>query len=142
MSASGRDLAAATPVALNLSLRSPAPDDGVTPWGLRGVRTGQRDAAGVGAPGVERSRAYFEDVVGTLEANPCAAQDLLSESFSTVRLIPTNSAYRLELTMAEARGGASCGGPLFGLPRTTFHALVSSSRGSVTVRVLRPKRAA
>jgi hypothetical protein len=34
----------------------------------------------------------------------------------------------------------SCGGPLFGLPQTTFRAIVSASRGSATVRVLRPKR--
>ena len=46
------------------------------------------------------------------------------------------------VTLGRASGFRSCGGPLFGLPRTTFRALVSSSRGSVTVRVLRPKRAA
>jgi len=46
------------------------------------------------------------------------------------------------LSSCGASGFRSCGGPLFGLPRTTFRALVSSSRGSVTVRVLRPKRAA
>jgi hypothetical protein len=44
--------------------------------------------------------------------------------------------------LRDRRGFGSCGGPLFGLPQTTFRALVSSSRGSATVRVLRPKRAA
>ena len=34
-----------------------------------------------------------------------------------------------------------CGGALFGLPQTTLRALVSSSRGSSRVRVIRPKRA-
>ena len=93
-------------------------------------------------PSPEQIRGYFDGLVSTLEADPAAARDVLAAAFSSVRLVPTASAYRLELTMAEVRSKANCGGPLFGLPQTTFRSLVSSSRGSATVRVLRPKRAA
>jgi hypothetical protein len=93
-------------------------------------------------PSPERIRAYFDDLVSTLGSDPAGARDVLAASLRTVRLVPTPSAYRLELTMAEVCGKPNCGGPLFGLPQTTFRALVSSSRGSAAVRVLRPKRAA
>ena len=75
-------------------------------------------------------------------ADPAGARDVLASNFSTVRLVPAASAYRLELTMAEVCGKPNCGGPLFGLPRTTFRALVPAIRGPVAVRVLRPRLAA
>jgi hypothetical protein len=57
-------------------------------------------------------------------------------------------AARQTMTALEALEGLSpapatdCGGPLFGLPRITFRALVSSRRGPTGVRVLTPKKAA
>ena len=99
-------------------------------------------AAAPTMPGLERIRAYFADLVSTLESDPAGARDVLASSFSTLRLVPTATAYRLELTMAEVCGKPNCGGPLVGLPRTTFRALVTSSRGQGRVRVLTPSRAA
>lgn len=84
----------------------------------------------------------IRDLVGTLEADPSAAREMLTASFSTVRLVPTAHAYRVEMTVAEVCAGESCGGTLFGLPQTTFRALVPTRRGPVTVRVLAPRRAA
>jgi hypothetical protein len=60
-------------------------------------------------PSPERIRGYFDDLVSTLESDPAAARDVLAASFSTVRLVPTASAYRLELTMAEVCGKPNCG---------------------------------
>ena len=67
-------------------------------------------AAAPTMPGPERIRAYFDDLVSTLESDPAGAREVLASSFSTVRLVPTASAYRLELTMAEVCGKPNCGG--------------------------------
>ena len=67
-------------------------------------------AAAPTMPSPERIRAYFDDLVSTLESDPAGARDVLASSFSTVRLVPTASAYRLELTMAEVCGKPNCGG--------------------------------
>ena len=61
-------------------------------------------------PSLERIRCYFDDLVGTLEADPSAAREVLAASFSTVRLVPTAHAYRLEMTVAEVCAGENCGG--------------------------------
>ena len=99
-------------------------------------------------------RAYFLDVAGTLTAEPEKGRELLRLTFPIMTLRPLGRAYRLEMQMGTAapvaRSGrsqevcfeSSCGGPPFGLPRTTFRALVPAIRGPVAVRVLRPRLAA
>ncbi|HTP50066.1 MAG TPA: hypothetical protein VMK42_05160, partial [Anaeromyxobacteraceae bacterium] len=59
-------------------------------------------------PSPEQIRGYFDGLVSTLEADPAAARDVLAAAFSSVRLVPTASAYRLELTMAEVCSKANC----------------------------------
>ena len=61
-------------------------------------------------PSPEQIRGYFDGLVSTLETDPAAARDVLAAAFSSVRLVPTASAYRLELTMAEVCSKANCGG--------------------------------
>jgi site-specific DNA recombinase len=61
-------------------------------------------------PSPEQIRGYFDGLVSTLEADPAAARGVLAAAFSSVRLVPTASAYRLELTMAEVCSKANCGG--------------------------------
>ena len=61
-------------------------------------------------PSTEQIRAYFDGLVSTLEADPAEAREVLAAAFSSVRLVPTASAYRLELTMAEFCSKANCGG--------------------------------
>lgn len=61
-------------------------------------------------PSAKQIRAYFDDLVSTLEAQPAGARDILAASFSTIRLVPTATAYRLELTMAEVCASQNCGG--------------------------------
>jgi hypothetical protein len=61
-------------------------------------------------PSAVQIRAYFDDLVSTLEAEPAGARDILAASFSTIRLVPTATAYRLELTRAEVCASPNCGG--------------------------------
>ena len=61
-------------------------------------------------PSPVQIRAYFDDLPSTLEAEPAAATDVLAASFSTIRLVPTASAYRLEMAMGEVSSKANCGG--------------------------------
>ena len=49
-------------------------------------------AAAPTMPGLERIRAYFADLVSTLESDPAGARDGLASSFSTLRLVPTATA--------------------------------------------------
>ena len=65
-----------------------------------------------GMPSAKQIRAYFDDLVATLKAEPAGARDILAASFSTIRLVPTATAYRLELTMAEVCASQNCGGPI------------------------------
>jgi hypothetical protein len=60
-------------------------------------------------PSPEQIRGYFDGLVSTLEADQAATRDVLAAAFSSVRLVPTASAYRLELTMAEVCSKANCG---------------------------------
>jgi DNA invertase Pin-like site-specific DNA recombinase len=53
-------------------------------------------------PSAERVRAYFEDVAGTLVANPEDAREALAAAFSGITLRPVGRSYRLELEMATA----------------------------------------
>jgi hypothetical protein len=76
-------------------------------------------AAAPPVPSPERIRAYFDDLVSTLESDPAGARDVLAASFSTVRPVPTASAYRRELTMAEVCGKPNCGGPIRTTKQTT-----------------------
>jgi hypothetical protein len=52
-------------------------------------------------PSARQIRAYFDDLDSTLEAEPTGARDILAAAFSTIRLVPTATACRLELAMAE-----------------------------------------
>jgi hypothetical protein len=61
-------------------------------------------------PSPEQIRGYFDGLVSTLEADPAAARDVLAAAFSSVRLVPTARAYRLELTTAEVCNKSNCGG--------------------------------
>jgi hypothetical protein len=108
----------------------------------RRAKVAPTEAATTKLPSLKQIRAYLDDLASTLEAEPIAARDVLAASFSSIRLVPTAAAYRLELSMAEVCSKPNRGGPLFGLPRTTLRALVSTTRGPVTVRVLAPRRAA
>ena len=67
-------------------------------------------AAAPPVPSPERIRSYFDDLVSTLESDPAGARDVLASSFSTIRLVPSRTTYRLELTMAEVCGKPNCGG--------------------------------
>jgi hypothetical protein len=62
-------------------------------------------------PSEKQIRAYFDDLVSTLEAEPAGARDVLAASFRTIRLVPTATAYRLELTMAEVMRWRKLRGP-------------------------------
>jgi hypothetical protein len=53
-------------------------------------------------PSAQRVRAYFEDVAGTLLANPEGAREALAAAFSGITVRPVGRSYRLELEMATA----------------------------------------
>ena len=53
-------------------------------------------------PSADRVQAYFEDVAGTLLANPEGAREILAAAFSGITLRPVGRSYRLELEMATA----------------------------------------
>ncbi|HET6984583.1 MAG TPA: hypothetical protein VFI53_20735, partial [Myxococcaceae bacterium] len=53
-------------------------------------------------PSAQRVRAYFEDLAGTLLANPEGAREALAAAFSGITLRPIGRSYRLELEMATA----------------------------------------
>ena len=53
-------------------------------------------------PSAQCVRTYFEDVAGTLLANPEGAREALAAAFSGITLRPVGRSYRLELEMATA----------------------------------------
>jgi len=98
----------------------------------------------------DRIRAQWADLAGLLSSGAPGAWETLAASVRGITMRPTGrngtAAYSREIQLQATARSVSvtcdCGGPLFGLPQTTLRALVSSSRGSATVRVFRPKEIA
>ena len=79
-------------------------------------------------PSPVQIRAYFDDLPSTLEAKPAAAMDVLAASFSTIRLVPTASAYRLEMATGEVSSKANCGGAIRATQQTILSFVADIAR--------------